>query len=106
ASRGAPRLVLASRSGPAADGAAALAAALAVAGTTVEVTACNTAERAGLAGLLDRIAVTGPGLTSVFHTALVIDDGVLDRLDTGRMAPVVAVKAGRGAPRGPLAPRG
>ncbi len=97
AGRGAPRLVLASRSGPAAGGAAALAAELAAAGTTVEVTACDTAERAGLAGLLDRIAATGPGLTSVFHTAVVIDDGVLDRLDAGRMAPVLAVKAGGAA---------
>jgi NADP-dependent 3-hydroxy acid dehydrogenase YdfG/acyl carrier protein len=74
AGRDAPRAVLASRSGPAAPAAAMLAAELAAAGTAVTVAACDTARRADLAGLLDRIAadqVTGDGspLTAVFHAA-------------------------------------
>src|ERR1700723_1503821 len=55
AGRGAPRVGLASRSGPAAPGAAALAAGLAAAATRVEVIACDTSDRAGLTGLLARI---------------------------------------------------
>ena len=92
--RGAPRVVLASRSGPAATGVAGLAAALAAAGSTAEVIACDTADRGQVAVLLDRIAVGGPALSGVMHTAGVLDDGVLDRLDTGRLATVAAAKAG------------
>ena len=92
-SRGASRLVLASRSGPAAPGAAAAAAGLAEAGSTAEVATCDTADRAELTGLLARIAASGPPLSSVMHTAGVIDDGVLDRLDTGRLASVASAKA-------------
>ena len=55
--RGPRRLVLASRSGPAAPGAAALAADLAGAGAGVQVAACDAADRAG-AG---RAAGGGPG---------------------------------------------
>jgi short-subunit dehydrogenase/acyl carrier protein len=69
AGRGAPRAVLASRSGPAAAGAAALAAGLAESGTAVEVLAADSASRADLAGVLSRIAAGGPPLTAVFHTA-------------------------------------
>ena len=69
------------------------AAALAQAGATVDVTVCDIAQRAGVAGLLARIAASGPALTSVFHTAGVIADGVIDRLDTARLAAVLAAKA-------------
>jgi hypothetical protein len=47
ARNGAPHLVLASRSGPAAPGAAALAADLAMAGSQVTVSCCDLAERSG-----------------------------------------------------------
>ena len=97
ASRGAPRLVLASRSGPGAAGAAVLAAELALAGTSVEAVTCDTAERDQVTGLLARIAAGGPRLSSVLHTAGVIDDGVLDRLDAGRLASVASAKAGGAA---------
>ena len=53
-------LVLASRSGPAAPGAAALAADLAARGAAVQVTACDTADRAALAVLLARIPASAP----------------------------------------------
>ncbi|WP_435838040.1 type I polyketide synthase, partial [Streptomyces chrestomyceticus] len=93
AGRGAERLVLTSRSGPAAVGAAALAAELATAGSAVEIVACDVSERVGLAGLLDRIDASGPRLSSVMHTAGVLDDGVVDRLDTARLESVLGVKA-------------
>ncbi|HEY7147797.1 MAG TPA: SDR family NAD(P)-dependent oxidoreductase, partial [Streptosporangiaceae bacterium] len=66
AGRGAPRVVLTSRGGPAAPGATTLAAAL---GTAVEVVACDIADRAQVAGLLTRIGADGPPLTAVVHTA-------------------------------------
>ncbi|GAA3588576.1 hypothetical protein GCM10022222_86270 [Amycolatopsis ultiminotia] len=63
------RAVLTSRSGPGADGVADLAADLAGNGTTVDVVSCDTAERDRVAGLLDRIAATGPALSAVVHAA-------------------------------------
>ncbi|MEU6963701.1 type I polyketide synthase [Streptomyces chrestomyceticus] len=93
AGRGAERLVLTGRSGAGAPGAAALAAHAAAAGTTVEIRACDSADRTQLAALLDRIAADGPPLTAVMHTAGVLDDGVLDRLDTDRLANALAAKA-------------
>jgi acyl transferase domain-containing protein/acyl carrier protein len=91
--RGAPRIVLASRSGPAAPDVAALAAQLAGAGTRVDVVACDSARRADLEGLLDRIAAEGPALGSVLHTAGVLDDGVLDRQTVARLATTLGAKA-------------
>ncbi|MFF1796044.1 beta-ketoacyl reductase [Kitasatospora sp. NPDC058263] len=85
--------MLASRSGAAARGAVALAAGLAAAGTDVEISCCDSAERADLAGVIDRIAAGGPPLTAVLHTAGVLDDGVLDGLDNDRLASALAPKA-------------
>ncbi|WP_335984370.1 type I polyketide synthase, partial [Streptomyces sp. CA2R106] len=96
AGRGAERLVLTSRSGPAAEGAAALAAELAAAGTRVDLVSCDVSERPALSSLLARIAATGPALSSVLHTAAVLDDGVVDRLTPDRLASVLHVKV-RGA---------
>ena len=93
AGRGAARIVLASRSGPAAASTAVLAASLAGSGTTVSVAACDLAERSAVAGLLTRIAATGPALTSIMHASAVLDDGVLERLTTQRLATVLAAKA-------------
>ncbi|MEU9993685.1 type I polyketide synthase, partial [Streptomyces sp. NPDC048045] len=87
------RLVLASRSGPAARGVAELAASLAAAGTRVDISMCDSAERADLAGVIDRIAADGPPLTAVLHTAGVLDDGVLDRLDAERLSTTLSAKA-------------
>ncbi|WP_442906959.1 type I polyketide synthase [Kitasatospora sp. NBC_01246] len=93
AERGAERLVLTSRSGPAAAGVAATAAELAARGTGVDVVACDVGDRSALTGLLARIGETGPALSSVLHTAAVLDDGVVDRLSAARLASVLGVKA-------------
>ncbi|HEV3293918.1 MAG TPA: beta-ketoacyl synthase N-terminal-like domain-containing protein, partial [Streptosporangiaceae bacterium] len=90
AGRGAARVVLAGRSGPAAAGAAALAAELAGAGAGVDVVACDTGVREQVGGLLGWV---GAGLSVVMHAAGVLDDGVLDRLDVSRLAGVLAAKA-------------
>ncbi|MBV6699438.1 SDR family NAD(P)-dependent oxidoreductase [Kitasatospora aureofaciens] len=93
ADRGAERLVLTGRSGPAAAGIAATVAELAAQGTRVDVVSCDVSNRESLAGLLAWIAETGPALSSVLHTAAVLDDGVVDRLSAARLASVLSVKA-------------
>ncbi|MBE8525391.1 SDR family NAD(P)-dependent oxidoreductase, partial [Amycolatopsis sp. H6(2020)] len=90
ASHGADRLVLISRRGPDAPGAAALAAELTDAGTETTVEACDITDRAALAALIDQI---GGSLRVVIHTAGVLDDGILDTLTPERLAHVEAAKA-------------
>ena len=97
AERGAERVVLTSRSGAGASGAAKLAAELAENGTEVAVYAADVANRTDVAGLLATIAANGPQLRTIVHTAGVVDDGVLDRLDAPRLASVLAAKAGGAA---------
>ncbi len=92
AGRGAPRVVLSSRSGPAASGSAALAARMAEAGTAVEVVACDTAEREPTAGLLDRIDRSGPALTAVFHIAGTNQVTPLPELTVAGLAEVARAK--------------
>ncbi|MFE2522356.1 type I polyketide synthase, partial [Streptomyces mirabilis] len=94
ADRDASRLVLTSRSGPSAQGAAVLAAELAEAGSAVDVVACDVSDRAALAGLLES---TGSDLSAVMHTAGVLDDGVVDRLSADRLESVLAAKAASAA---------
>ena len=91
--RGAPRVVLASRSGPAAPGAAALAAGLAATATGVEVIACDTSDRAGLTGLLARIGAGGPPLAAVMHAAGRAQDTALEDSTAAELAAVLAAKA-------------
>ncbi|WP_143265341.1 type I polyketide synthase, partial [Amycolatopsis lexingtonensis] len=88
AANGAERLVLTSRRGPDAPGAAELAAELTAAGTATTVEACDVADRDAVAALLARI----PDLRAVVHTAGVLDDGVLDTLTPERLARVEAAK--------------
>jgi NADP-dependent 3-hydroxy acid dehydrogenase YdfG len=90
---GTGRVLLTSRSGPAAPGVAGLAAALAGAGADVAVLACDVAERSQAAALLAWTAAGGPPLTVIVHAAGTLDDGVLDRLDPARLGTVLAAKA-------------
>jgi acyl transferase domain-containing protein/D-arabinose 1-dehydrogenase-like Zn-dependent alcohol dehydrogenase/acyl carrier protein len=83
--RGASHVLLTSRRGPDAPGADALTAEF---GDTATLVACDVADRAQVADLLD-----GVEITAVVHAAGVLDDGVLDSLTPDRIAGVLAPKA-------------
>jgi NADP-dependent 3-hydroxy acid dehydrogenase YdfG/acyl carrier protein len=86
------RLLLASRRGPAAPGAARLAADLAEAGAQVQVAVCDAGDRVALAGLMGQVPAAYP-LAGVIHTAGVLDDGVIGTLTPDRVDRVLAPKA-------------
>ncbi len=91
AARGAEHLLLVSRRGPDAPGAADLVRELTDAGTRVTVAACDVADRAALAKLLADVPADAP-LSGVVHAAGVLDDGVLDGLTADRLATVLRPK--------------
>ena len=93
ASQRAPRVVLASRSGPGAGGAARLAAELAARGSAAEVMVCDSGRRAQVAGLLDRFGASGPPLTAVLHTAGIVRDVPLEETDAAALEALLAPKA-------------
>ena len=84
---GVRELVLASRRGSAAPGAVELRAELAGLGAGVVVVACDVSDRAAVAALLAEYPVT-----SVVHTAGVLDDGVITTLTPERIDGVFAPK--------------
>ncbi|MFI5908335.1 type I polyketide synthase [Dactylosporangium sp. NPDC051541] len=92
AHRGVRRLLLASRSGPAAAGAGELRAELEALGATVTVAACDVADRDATAALLAAVPAEHP-LTAIVHTAGVLDDATVGTLDPQRLAAVLRPKA-------------
>ncbi|MFI7447254.1 type I polyketide synthase, partial [Nonomuraea sp. NPDC049714] len=81
ADAGAPHLTLVSRSGPMVPGAAAVAAALATAGTAISLATCDVTDRDAVAGLLTWIDRIGPALSTVIHGAMAVE--LLTLSDTG-----------------------
>ncbi|WP_449657736.1 type I polyketide synthase [Streptomyces echinatus] len=92
AAEGADHLLLVSRRGTDAPGAAELVRELTGTGTEVTLAACDVADRRALAALLDSVPEEHP-LTAVMHLAGVLDDGVLDALTPERFTGVLAPKA-------------
>jgi acyl transferase domain-containing protein/short-subunit dehydrogenase/acyl carrier protein len=89
---GARDITLISRHGPAAPGAAALAADLAAGGAAARVTACDAADRDALAAVLAQAQRRGP-LAGVVHCAGATDDGAIASLTPARLDRVLAAKA-------------
>ncbi len=88
---GVRHLLLTSRRGEGAEGAAELRTELEGLGAMVEVRACDVSVRAQLQGLLDSISAEHP-LCGVVHAAGVLDDGVIGSLTAERMRAVMAPK--------------
>ncbi|WP_438290420.1 SDR family NAD(P)-dependent oxidoreductase [Streptomyces sp. HUAS TT7] len=90
--RGMRHLLLVSRSGPDAPGAAELRDELAVHGAEVTVRAGDAADREAVAALVASVPAEHP-LTAVIHTAGVLDDGVVSSLTSERLSAVLRPKA-------------
>ncbi|HZB49291.1 MAG TPA: beta-ketoacyl reductase, partial [Mycobacteriales bacterium] len=89
ARHGVRHLLLVSRRGPDAEGAAELAAELAALGAQVRIEACDIADRDQVAALLG--ALDAP-LTAVVHTAGILDDGVIESVTPDQLARVMRPK--------------
>jgi pimaricinolide synthase PimS1 len=86
---GVRRLALVSRRGPDTPGAAGLAEELTALGASVTLAACDVADRDALSRLL---ASLDP-VTAVVHAAGVLDDGLVEALEPGRIDAVLRAKA-------------
>ncbi|WSR28944.1 SDR family NAD(P)-dependent oxidoreductase (plasmid) [Streptomyces sp. NBC_01205] len=89
---GARHLVLTSRRGPDAEGAAELAAELTELGAEVTITACDVADPANITALLASIPAEHP-LTGLVHAAGTGDNGLIATMDAERLDRVLAPKA-------------
>ncbi|MEU6557714.1 SDR family NAD(P)-dependent oxidoreductase [Streptomyces sp. NPDC046915] len=85
-------LLLVSRRGPDAPGAAELVGELRALGADATVAACDVTDRAALAGLLAGVPAGRP-LRAVVHTAGVLDDGLVSALTPDRVDAVLRPKA-------------
>ncbi|MGW4968149.1 SDR family NAD(P)-dependent oxidoreductase, partial [Nonomuraea sp. NPDC004186] len=85
-------LLLASRRGDQAPDADQLRTDLEAAGATVDITACDLSDPEQVNALLDRVPAEHP-LTAVFHTAGVLDDGVVTSLTPDKIDRVLRPKA-------------
>ncbi|WP_438470993.1 type I polyketide synthase, partial [Streptomyces asiaticus] len=89
--RGARRLLLTSRRGAEAAGAAELAAELTELGAEAHWVACDAADRTALAEVIASVPADHP-LTAVIHAAGVLDDGIIESLTPERVAHVLRPK--------------
>jgi NADP-dependent 3-hydroxy acid dehydrogenase YdfG/acyl carrier protein len=88
---GARRLLLTSRGGERAKGAAQLTAELARMGAQATVHACDVSDRAQVEALLNSVPVDWP-LGAVIHAAGVLDDGVIEAMTADRVMSVLRPK--------------
>ncbi|MFD8984515.1 SDR family NAD(P)-dependent oxidoreductase, partial [Streptomyces sp. NPDC059564] len=89
---GAEHLVLTSRRGEAAEGASELSAELTALGARVTIAACDVADRAALADLLDTLADDPAPLTAVVHAAGLPQFSALADTSPAELAAVVSAK--------------
>ncbi|MEY9930256.1 acyl transferase domain-containing protein/NADP-dependent 3-hydroxy acid dehydrogenase YdfG [Catenulispora sp. GP43] len=92
-SHGVRHLLLASRRGADAPGAAELESELTALGASVTIAACDVSSRHAVAALLDAIPADQP-LACVVHTAGVLDDAPVAALSTAHLDEALAAKAG------------
>ncbi|NEY36713.1 SDR family NAD(P)-dependent oxidoreductase, partial [Streptomyces sp. PRKS01-65] len=91
AKEGAERLLLLSRSGDRAEGAAELAREIEALGTAVELVACDVTDRDALAGVIGAVPDEQP-LTAVFHTAGIASYGTVRETGLTELAEQMAAK--------------
>jgi NAD(P)-dependent dehydrogenase (short-subunit alcohol dehydrogenase family)/acyl carrier protein len=89
---GVRRLILTSRRGPEAPGAAELAMELEGLGAEARIIACDAGDRQQLEALIGSIPVEHP-LVAVFHAAAAFDNGLIESLSPERLATTMAPKA-------------
>ncbi|MFE7976079.1 SDR family NAD(P)-dependent oxidoreductase, partial [Streptomyces shenzhenensis] len=89
---GVRHLLLTSRRGPDAPGAAELVAELEALGADVTLAACDMSDRSAVAELLAGVPGDHP-LTGVVHTAGVLDDRLLESLTPAQLTKVLSAKA-------------
>lgn len=92
ADQGARHLVLVGRKGAATAEAKAVVERLAARGVQVLAEACDVSDAAQLAKLFETISQTMPPLAGVIHSAMVLDDTIVDNLDEERFARVLGPK--------------
>ncbi|MCX2971956.1 ketoreductase domain-containing protein, partial [Streptomyces marinisediminis] len=83
---GAGHLVLTSRRGPDAPGAADLVASIEELGASATVIACDAADHTALHALKERLEADGTPVTTVIHAAGVASGGSTDELDADTLA--------------------
>ncbi|MDB5306278.1 MAG: polyketide synthase family protein, partial [Gemmataceae bacterium] len=92
AAQGARWLVLAGRGGPKSDAARDALAALTARGVRVELAACDVTDPAAVAGLIQSPDPARPPLRGVAHSAMVLHDEPLARVDRAALEKVLAPK--------------
>lgn len=90
--KGARHLVLLGRSGASSESAQAGVAALRAAGAEVLVEACDLANAEAVEAVITRIQQGMPPLRGLLHTAMVLDDGLLNKLTPERFDRVLRPK--------------
>ncbi|MDI3284216.1 type I polyketide synthase [Polyangium sp. 15x6] len=93
AKRGATHIVLTSRRGGEAPGAAELSAELGALGARVTVAACDVANRASVAKLVEGLDAAGSPIRAVFHAAGVVQLSPFSSVEPADLASVISGKA-------------
>jgi thioester reductase-like protein len=92
AAKGARHFALVSRRGAASEEAPAGIAAMEASGASVRAFAVDIADEAAVARMIDDIKSSMPPIRGVIHAALVMDDGIVLKLDRARLHSVLAPK--------------